>query len=145
MRIENTVKIMKEIHPNDIIFVKVGQFYHCYGKDAVVISYLFDYNIKKVENNYDCGFPLSSINKVEEKIETLKINYLLVDKADNYELMENEDFKAENKYLEFYNKAHKYINRKNRIIEINNYMMENISNDDMKIKISKVEEILYET
>ncbi len=35
MKIENTIKIIKEIHPNDIIFLKVGQFYHCYGKDAV--------------------------------------------------------------------------------------------------------------
>lgn len=32
MKIENTIKIIKEIHPNDIIFLKVGQFYHCYGK-----------------------------------------------------------------------------------------------------------------
>ena len=35
MKIENTIKIIKEIHPNDIIFLKVGQFYHCYRKDAV--------------------------------------------------------------------------------------------------------------
>ena len=131
MKIENTIKIIKEIHQNDIIFLKVGQFYHCYGKDAVIISYLFDYTIKKLDNIYDCGFPITSINKIEAKVEDLKINYLVVNKADNYEVYEEQDFKSENKYIQTYNKAHKYISRKNRITEIYNYLMENINNQAM--------------
>ncbi len=144
MRYENTIKVIKEIHPNDIIFLKVGQFYHCYSKDAVVISYLLDYSIKKLENNYDCGFPITAINKVKTIIEKQKINYLVVNKADNYEVYEQEDFKNENNYIQIYNKAHKYINRKNRIIEIYNYLIENINSDNIKEKINEVEEILYE-
>ncbi|MBQ3415425.1 MAG: hypothetical protein IJH39_08810 [Clostridia bacterium] len=145
MKIENTIKIIKEIHPNDIIFLKVGQFYHCYGKDAVIISYLFNYTIKKLDSMYDCGFPITAINRIETQIEKLKINHLIVNKADNYEVYENQNYKTENKYIEIYNKAHKYISKKNRIIEIYNYLMENIDNENIKQKINEVEEILYES
>lgn len=144
MKYENTIKVIKEIHQNDIIFLKIGQFYHCYGKDAVIISYLLDYSIKKLENNYDCGFPVTAINKVKAIIEEQKINYLVVNKADNYEVYEEEDFKNENTYIQIYNKSHKYINRKNRITEIYNYLIENINSDSIREKINEVEEILYE-
>lgn len=144
MKYENTIKVIKEIHPNDIIFLKIGQFYHCYGKDAVIISYLFDYSIKKLDNNYDCGFPITAINKVRTRVEEQKINYLVINKADNYEVYEEEDFKNENNYISIYNKAHKYINRKNRIIDIYNYLIDNINIDNIKDKINRIEEIIYE-
>ncbi len=144
MKIENTVKIMKEIHSDRIIMVKVGQFHHSYGRDALVLSYLFDYALKKVDGNYNCGFPNSAINKVISKLEENKISYMVVDKADNFEVIEEEDYKSSNKYNEIYNKAHRYINRKNRILEIYNYLIDNINADNIKEKISKVEEILYE-
>lgn len=144
MKYETTIKVIKEIHPNDIIFFKVGQFYHSYGKDVVIVSYLFDYSIKKLDNNYDCGFPITAINKVKTRIEEQKINYLVVNKADNYEVYEEENFKNENSYMQIYNKAHKYINRKNRIVEIYNYLMENINSEDIKDKINEVEDVLYE-
>ena len=134
MKYETTIKVIKEIHPNDIIFLNVGQFYHCYGKDAVIISYLFDYSIKKLDNNYDCGFPVTAINKIRTRVEEQKINYLVVNKADNYEVYEEENFKSENSYMQIYNKAHKYINRKNRIVDIYNYLMDNIIARILKIK-----------
>ena len=46
--------------------------------------------------------------------------------------------------MQIYNKAHKYINRKNRITEVYNYLIENINNENIKEKLNKVEEILYE-
>lgn len=144
MKYENTIKIIKEIHPNDIVFLKIGQFYHCYGKDAVIISYLFDYSIKKLDNIYDCGFPINAINKIKTRIEEQKVNYLVINKADNYEVYEEENYKNENNYMQIYNKAHKYINRKNRIIEIYNYLIDNINNENIREKINEVEEILYE-
>lgn len=49
MGILNIVKTVKEIHKKDIVFVKIGKFYQVYGKDAYIISYLFDYKLKKVE------------------------------------------------------------------------------------------------
>lgn len=52
MKLENTIKVIKRIHPEDIVLLKVGTFYHTYSKDAYIISYLFNYQIKKVEENY---------------------------------------------------------------------------------------------
>ena len=49
MSILNIVKTVKEIHKEEIIFVKIGKFYQVYGKDAYIISYLLDYKLKNVE------------------------------------------------------------------------------------------------
>ena len=49
MGIVNMVQTIKEIHKLDIVFVKIGNFYHVYGKDSYIISYLFEYKLKKVE------------------------------------------------------------------------------------------------
>ena len=144
MKIENTVKIMKEIHSDRAIIVKVGQFYYCYGKDAIVLSYLLGYVVRKTDISYNCGFPISAINKVMTKLEESKISYIIVNKADNYSVQDEQNFKSNNRYNDIYNKAHKYINIKNRINEIYNYLEENINEDNIKNKINRIEEILYE-
>lgn len=144
MKFENTVKIMKEIHKDRIIMVKVGSFYNCWSRDAVIMAYLFGYNLKKVDNIYTCGFPASALNKVLVTIEKEKISYLVSQKSENYEVINEEDYKSENRYNELYSKANKYINRKNRITNIYSYFMENINEDNIKEKIQKVEDIIYE-
>ena len=73
------------------------------------------------------------------------ISYLVIDKAINYEVLEEEDFKSKNKYTEIFNKAHKYVSKKNRIDNIYQFLLENISQEDLKEKLAKVEEVIYET
>lgn len=145
MGVENVIKIMKEVHPESVILVKIGTFYHQYGRDAYIISYLFGYQIKSVEKNLsNCGFPKAALNKIMKKLEDNKINYITVNKSENYEVEDEMDFKKENMYLEYYTKAHKYIAKKNKIDGIYNYLLENINDSNIKEKINKVEEILYE-
>ena len=112
MGIINMVQTIKEIHKLDIVFVKIGNFYHVYGKDSYIISYLFEYKLKKVENVSMCGFPMSSINKIIAKLEENKINYLIVDRKNNYEVDEKSDNKNLSKYDIFFEKAKKFINLK---------------------------------
>lgn len=88
MGIIRIVKTAKEVHKNDIILVKIGKFYQVYGKDAYIISYIFDYKLKKVEEVYMCGFPQDSYNKVIAKLEEKKINYMILDRRNNYEIDE---------------------------------------------------------
>ena len=38
MSVINMAKNIKQVHPNSVICYKVGAFYHCYGKDAYIIS-----------------------------------------------------------------------------------------------------------
>ena len=145
MKLENTIKMFKEIHPESLILIKIGTFFQAFGKDSYVLSYILGYQLKPVSQNYSsCGFPKSGLAKVLSKLEELKISYIVLDKSDNYAEMEKEDFKSKNTYALVFAKAHKYITKKNRIDAIYQYLIENISSENMKDKISKVEEVVYE-
>lgn len=86
MGVINMIQTIKQIHREEIVFVRVGTFYQVYGKDAYIVSYLFDYKIKFIEKVPSCGFPKSSINRVMAKLEELKVNYLILDKKNNYDV-----------------------------------------------------------
>ena len=109
----NVIRVMKQkIHPDSILFVKVGTFYNVYGRDSYIISYFFGYQIKKVETTINtCGFPKSAISKVSKKMEDEKINYIVLNRSLNYEAEEEMDFKDKNRYKEIYTKAHKYLEK----------------------------------
>lgn len=91
MSILNIVKTAKEVHKTVIVMVKIGKFYQVYGKDAYIISYMFDYKLRKVNNNnlYSSAFPKKYISKIKSKIEKYKIYYILIDVRNNYEVFEN--------------------------------------------------------
>lgn len=113
MSIVNIVKNIKPIHPEYVVLIKIGKFYYNYGKDAYIISYIFNYKLKTIEENIKvCAFPVSITNKILAKLEENKINYLLIDRRNNYDV----DSKFNNKNLNRYNvileKATKYINVK---------------------------------
>ena len=36
MSIENTISLIKQVHPSDVVLVKIGNFYYAYGKDAII-------------------------------------------------------------------------------------------------------------
>ena len=91
-----------------------------------------------------CGFPESSKNRVIAKIEEKKMNYIILDRRNNYEVEEINDNKNLNTYSKYFEKARKYINYKIRIDKINNFLIENIGNESFKEIISKMEEIIDE-
>ena len=112
------ISTIKEIHNESVCMFKIGGFYHAFGRDADIISYLFDYKIKDTNGNKECGFPLSSVNKVTAKLQELKINYLVIDRRNNFDVDEKEEYTDLNRYMEYYKKANKYINVKRRIQNI---------------------------
>lgn len=144
MGIENVVKVIKEIHPEKLILIKIGNFYNSYGKDLYIISYLFNYQLRDTDKIISCGFPKGALNKILKTIEDREISYIIVNKSNNYEEEDKIDFKKKNMYLETYNKAHKYLSKKRKIDNIYNYLLENIDDKNIKEKINKVEKILYE-
>ena len=74
MSVTNIVKNIKQIHPEYIALIKIGKFYYSYGKDAYIISYIFNY--KKIEENICvCAFPVSITKKIIAKIKI--IDFLL--------------------------------------------------------------------
>ena len=139
------IETIKEIHTKDICLFKIGTFYHAYGRDAYILSYIFGYKIKDLEKNYkECGFPVSAVSKVCAKLEINKINYLIIDRRNNYDVDEKEDYKNLNRYVEFYEKANKYVNCKKRIDIINEYLVDNIETKNITKMLSGMEEIMYE-
>lgn len=141
MGIVTVIKNIKKIHEKEIVLLRIGKFYYCYGKDAYVISYFFGYKLNLVENNiYSCGFPSQSINKVISKLEDKKINYIILDRRNHYSIEERKDFHNLNSYAKFYEKAKEIIGLKIRIENINKYLLKNMDRQ----KIYEVEKILKE-
>ena len=73
-----------------------------------------------------------------------KVDYIVVDKRNEYEVICREEFKKENKYEEIFaiGKTKELIKRKAE--KINKYIIENITNEEVVKKIKKLEEVLYE-
>ncbi len=147
MGIINIVGNIKQIHSEDIILVSIGKFYYAYGKDAYILSYIFKYKLMKIKENniYSCAFPKQSFPKVVSRLENSKINYIVVDRRNNYEVEEKSDNKNLNTYTKWFEKAQKYIKIKTSAEKIYNYIIENIEEKTIKEKIKKMEEIINET
>ena len=87
-------------HKDTVILKHLGTWYKVNNNDAIIISFLMDYEIVKEirYGNPKVGFPESSIDKVVYLLEKNKINYML--KYDDDKFV---DFKEENNYQRFLN------------------------------------------
>lgn len=145
MGVLQIVKTAKQIHNHHVILIKTGGFYHVYGRDSYILSYMFGYKLKQMEENYTtCGFPESTINKVMAGLENKKISYILLDRKNNYETDKKESFKNLNNYEKLYEKARKYIVLKKRIDNIYEILQERIDEGNFKELLNKLEEDIYE-
>ena len=139
MSVINMVHNIKELFPEYVMLLKIGNFYECYNDDSKIISYLFDYKLKQLDNDdKNCGFPLISLNKIINNLENRYINYIIIDKSHNYEEVDKVNYKRKNNYYKLSDKANKYIDKLERIDKIRNYLL----NDDSKL--NDIEAILYE-
>ncbi len=144
MKIEQTVKTIKLTNPETLIMLKIGAFYHVYGKDSYILSYTFDYQIKQASpSTLTCGFPSTSLNKVLKRLEDLQINYKCFCKAENYELEYEANFKSDNEYTAQYEKAFKHIRLKNKINDIYQHLIDNIESPNIKEILDKIEGELF--
>lgn len=60
MAVINMVNNLKELFPDYVLFLKIGNFYETYNDDAKMLSYSF-------------GYPLVSYNKVISNLENRNI------------------------------------------------------------------------
>lgn len=142
MGVINIVQTVKQIHKSDVVLVKIGKFYHVYGKDSYIMSYLFGYKLKEVEKVSMCGFPESSINKVTAKLEKEKINYLILDRRNNYEIYDSSNNKNLNTYGKYFEKAKEHVNKKIRIDNICSFLINNMEKENFKEIIMQMEDII---
>ena len=145
MKVVNIVKAIKQIHPEYIVLIKIGKFYYSYSKDAYIVSYIFNYKLKIVEENIRvCAFPVFILNKIIAKLEENKINYIVIDRRNNYEVDEKIDNGNLNKYNFYLEKSKRYINQKNRIEKIYNYLVYNIEKNENNKLIKEIESLINE-
>ena len=92
----------------------------------------------------ECGFPLDTLKKVVAKLENSKINYLLLDKRNNYDVDERINFKNLNNYTLVYEKANKYINYKRRVQNISDFLINNLEEKDFVTILNEIEKVINE-
>lgn len=138
MAMINMINNIKELFPDYILLVKIGNFYETYNNDTYIISNLFYYKIRNMNNYNSCGFPINSINKVKYILENRNINYLIIDKKHNYEEIEKMNYKKKNNYNNILKESKEKIDKINRIEKIKNYLL----NDSTKL--DSIEKLLYE-
>ena len=145
MSLIETVKTIKSIHIEDLILIKIGKFIYAYGKDACIISYLFNYRIKLIENNiYVCAFPNNNVNKIIATLEQRKINYKILDKRRNMEIDEEVSFKNLNKYNNIVEQSVKYVKRNNQVDNIYQRLLKEINEENFEEIVSSVRKVLSE-
>lgn len=139
MGIINIVKNVKEIHNKYIVLVKIGNFYYCYGKDSYIISYLFKYKINILKDyTYSCSFPQNASNKVISILENKQVNYIILDRRNNYEIIEKSDNRNLNRYDKIYEIGRRENVKRMRVEKIYSYLLENIDNKELIDNIEKV-------
>ena len=116
----------KTKYKNYLILIKSGVFYITFNEDAGIMNSIFSYQIK----NNKVGFPINGLDKVLQKLETLKVNNLIIDEEEKI----NEYNK--NNYLMYFNKVKKdlFQNSLNELLlERIKYILENEENSYQKI------------
>lgn len=136
---ELMLKAIRTVHQDAVIIIKTGSFYNVYGQDAYIISYLLGYKIRTIQNNIlSTGFPKELINKVIAKLEHKKIDYLVLDRRNNYEVEEKSINNNLNTYKKIITDAKSYIGAKIRVENINKYLLKNLNDKPLIEKIEKV-------
>ena len=138
----NMVKTIKKIYPSCVILVKVGNFYHVYGKDAYIFSYLFEYKILEKEGVPSYGFPINAISKVENILERTKINYVSVDRRNNYDEEEKYVDKQKNNYEKTFEKSKQTIDILLRIQKITDFLKQYKENENIEKILEEMEKII---
>ena len=106
-----------------------------------IYSIIFEYKIRLIENNITViGFSKNAISKVIAKIEREKINYILIDTKNNYDIDSKEEFGNLNRYNYVVCKAKEVVNIRIRIEKIEKELLKKENYN----KIKKIEEIIYE-
>ena len=66
--------------PETVILQLRGVFYNAFGKSALALSGVTEYQVKEETGTYKCGFPLKVSDKVEQKLRESKISYAFYEK-----------------------------------------------------------------
>ncbi len=123
---------------NYIILLKIGAFYECFDRDALIIYKLFNYKIKRISNTFKCGFPINNIENVEKELTKNNIFYLSIQNDEITKIYDEGNNSYENYKFNlediFYNSM--------RVEKIIKYLEENVNNVEIEGKLKIIESII---
>lgn len=99
----------KKDNENNIVIIRNGFFYYCYGEDAYIISYLFHYKLLFHKMAY---VSFNDLTKVLIRLKKLNIGYIVIDKEMTKEYGDTDI------YLKYYSMAYLEVSKKNLLDEI---------------------------
>ena len=135
--LNNNYTYYKLNYPKHIVLGKHGNFYVSLDNDALIMSNIFNYKVKEMNNIVRVGFPVNSLNKVIYKLDSLKINYIVV--ADGIIDVSDIQNDCYDKYLSNVRGYKIYLNRIN---QINKVLNDNLNNPNIRDIINEIEGIL---
>ena len=135
---------IKQIHPNYLLIFKVGAFCLTYGKDSYIIAANFNYMLKTTSGVQTCGFSKKILGKVMANLEDKKINYLVLDPRNSYDIDEKSDNKNLNTYEKEFKKSYLIVKQRNKIQKITEKLELYIGKEEFRKIIKDVEDILDE-
>lgn len=91
-----TEMLMKQ-YPDHVVILLEGMFYNAHGVNAYILSYLTGYKLRKNGSNVRCGFPATSLQRVQKLFEKARINYIIY----SGELLEAHRVYTDNEYQQF--------------------------------------------
>ena len=122
-----------------IVFIRVGNFYECFNNDAFILNSIFNYKPKRIKNAFKAGFPVSGIDEVIKRFEEIGLFYIIVDDG-----IIKEYANGKNRYND-YNYNFDVINYNYlRIEKINNFLYDNMLNENVSDVLSKIENVIVE-
>lgn len=135
--IKNIFINLKKEYKEYIILIKSGNFYLALGNDAKIIENMFNYKVKEFSGTIRVGFPIISLNKVTDRLDRIKVNYVIFDK----EIVLKRKFNN-NRYNEF---IINNLSINDRINNINFKLNELKSTSSIIDVLNKVENCLWKT
>lgn len=135
--LNNNYTYYKLNYPKHIVLVNNGNFYVTFDNDAIIMSSIFNYKVKEFKNLVIVGFPVNSLYKIISRLDSLKINYLVV--ADGIIDVSDIHDDCYDKYLSSVLSYRVYLNR---ISQINKVLCDNLNNPNIRYVINEIEGIL---
>lgn len=127
MKLLDKYEEIKQQYNDYIILIKSGVFYVTFSKDALIISKITNYLIK----NNKLGFPITSIGKVQEKLNDFHMNYIIIDeKISKF----NFDDNKYREYIKIVNKSEYQNNMKKILLDRIEYLIDEDPKNYNKIR-----------
>ena len=126
-----------KIKYNDyILLIKIGNFYEIFDVESLIMNKIFNYKLKPIKDTFKCGFPISSIDNVIDRLNEENINYLVIED----DIVNKKEYE-ENNYKNYDSNINILKYNYSRINKIINYLSEKITND-ISDKLDLFEEVL---